>query len=368
MTTLPCSLPSVHSATAARAPLRISFGGGGTDLAAYYERFGGFVVSAAITRYCHVSAYQPEDGGIHLISADYGVSERYHRGEAPAVAGPLALPKAAVEHFWERGLCELGVALALSSQVPPGTGLGSSSAMAAALIRALSAYVGTSMSAAEVADLACRLEIERLGMPIGRQDQYASAFGGVNTIEFTADDTRVTALDLTPPSLTALEDRLLLFSTGQSHNSAHILHQQGADSRRNPVVIESLHTIKRLAGRMCAALAAGELDCFGDLLDQSWRAKRTLSTKISSQAIDRYYAAARAAGALGGKITGAGGGGFLLLYVPPRAQRAVRAAMARAGLQEMPFSFDHSGATTFTMERTDTCAMTLNNTGATSRA
>ncbi|MBV9231607.1 MAG: GHMP kinase, partial [Chloroflexi bacterium] len=160
-----------------RTPVRISFGGGGTDLAAYYRQFGGFVVSAAITRYCYVIANAVPDGCIHISSADYHMWQAYPRGVTPPIAPPLALPKAAVSWFAERGLLASGVDLFLASEVPPGTGLGSSSAMAVALVHALATYAGLRMTAVEMAELACSLEIERLNMPIGKQDQYASAVG-----------------------------------------------------------------------------------------------------------------------------------------------------------------------------------------------
>ena len=327
-----------------RAPVRISFGGGGTDLAAYYLHFGGFVVSTAITRYCYAVADWSADGGIHIGSADYRVWETYPRGRIPAAEGPLALAKAAVAWFANRGLLERGISLFLASEVLPGTGLGSSSAMAVALVRALAAHIDMPVTAVDVAELACDLEIERLGMPIGKQDQYASACGGLNAIEFTAGGVSVTPLDLPADLITALSSRLLLFSTGQMHDSGAILRQQKADTQTNPRTIESLHRIKSLAGEIRAALLAEDLDRFGQLLDLGWREKRSLSRQISTAAIDRYYKAAGKAGAAGGKVVGAGGGGFLLLYCSAHRQEAVRATMARLGLQELTFDFDFTGA------------------------
>jgi D-glycero-alpha-D-manno-heptose-7-phosphate kinase len=327
-----------------RAPFRISFGGGGTDLAAYYSRFGGFVISAAITRYCYVVADQPSDGGIHINSADYRVCERYPRGELPAAEGQLALAKAAIAHFANHGLLARGINLFLASEVLPGTGLGSSSAMTVALIQALAAHLSIPIGAIEAAELACWLEIEHLGMPIGKQDQYASACGGLNVIEFTASGVDVTPLNLPADVITTLSSRLLLFSTGQTHNSAAILRQQQADTLTKPRVTESLHRIKALARDMREALLAEDLDLFGQLLNLSWREKRSLSKKISTVTIDHYYNAARKAGALGGKIVGAGGGGFLLLYCAAHCQEAVRETMTRFGLQEITFDFDFAGA------------------------
>ncbi|HEU5439035.1 MAG TPA: hypothetical protein VFU88_07075 [Ktedonobacterales bacterium] len=328
----------------ARAPVRISFAGGGTDLASYYLRHGGLVVSAAIARYSYVIAERPADGGIWLRSADYHAWETFPRGVLPPVEEPLRLPKAAVEAFAPHGLREVGVDLFLSSEIPPGSGLGSSSAMAVALVHALAGYLCLPLTAAAAADTACGLEIERLGMPIGRQDQYASAFGGLNSIEFTADGVTVTPLDLPADTVAALSSRLLLFSTGRTRDSAGILRQQSADSASKRDVIASLHRIKDLAIEMRDALAAEQLDRFGELLHTAWLTKKRLSGRVSTSEIDRWYATAREAGALGGKITGAGGGGFLLLYCPRRRQKALRAAMRERGLVELPFDFDFAGA------------------------
>ena len=335
-----------------RAPVRISFGGGGTDLAAYYTHHGGFVVSAAITRYSYVVARQPADRSIWINSADYRVCEAFERGQIPPVEEPLSLPKAAIESFADLGLRQKGVDLFLAAEAPPGTGLGSSSAMSVALIRALSAYLGLSLDKAALADRACRLEIERLDMPIGKQDQYASAFGGLNTIEFTANGVHVRPLNL-PASVAAdLSARLMLFSTGQSRHSSGILRQQRADTHTKPEVVEALHRLKELAHRMRHALLAHNLDEFGRLLDVGWQEKKRLSNKVSSGQIETWYTAARSAGALGGKIAGAGGGGFMLLYVPVEKQAAVRAVMAGHGLQEMAFDFDFGGVQVMTAPET----------------
>lgn len=327
-----------------RAPVRISFAGGGSDLAAYYERFGGEVLSAAITRYCYVVVERPDDASIRINSADYRLFESFAPGEVPTVEGPLVLPKAAIERFARRGLRETGIDLFMAAEVPPGSGLGSSSAMAVALGHALAVYTGRRIQPDEAAELACKLEIERLGMPIGKQDQYASAFGGLNTIEFRTSGVTVRPLALPDGVATALSARLLLFSTGQTRDSATILRQQEADTRSKAGVVVSLHRMKALAAEMRSALEAGELDRFGQLLHRGWMEKRALSTKVSTAEIDYWYEAARAAGALGGKIAGAGGGGFLLLYCPVRSQPALRAALAEFGLRELAFDFDTHGA------------------------
>lgn len=332
----------------ARAPLRISFGGGGTDLAAYYTRFGGLVISAAISRYCHVTLRPSAHGGVQITSADYQIWDAFPAGAVPVVQEPLALPKAVIEWFAERSPRALSSDVFLASEVPPGTGLGSSSAMTVALLRTLAAHCEIPMTAGDVAEVASWIEIDRLGMPIGKQDQYASAFGGLNSIEFTPNGVHVAPLNLASDVVAKLQQRLLLFSTGQTHNSTEILRQQRSDTMSKPLVIESLHQIKAIAVDMRAALIAGNLDQFGHLLDYAWQVKKSLSKKISSSAIDAWYATARQAGAEGGKITGAGGGGFLLLYCSPRKQKAVRAALAQCGLREMTFAFDFAGAQVMT--------------------
>lgn len=328
----------------ARVPARISFGGGGTDLAAYYTRFGGFVVSAAIARYAYVVAREPADGRLSITSADYGIWETSEPGVIPEPEGPLALPRAAVEWFAQRGLGERGVDLFLSSEILPGTGLGSSSSMAVALVRAVAAYLDLAIDAGELAELASHLEIGRLGMPIGKQDQYAGAFGGLNAITFLEGGVEVAPLDLPACVSEALDTRLLLFSTGTTRDSSSILRGQQRDTTTKPAVTRALHCIKALGLQMRDALAAGDLDGFGRLLHAAWEQKKRLSGRVSSSAIDGWYGAARRAGALGGKITGAGGGGFLLLYCPLERQASLRAVLTDLGLRELPFRFDWTGA------------------------
>lgn len=327
----------------ARAPLRISFGGGGTDLEAYYRKYGGLVVSVTITRYCYALASEPIQGGIHLTSANLNRWESFPAGASPVATGPLSLPKAAIELFHPHLVHRAGIGLFLASDVPPGTGLGSSSAMTVALLRALADYTGRMLTTRQTAETACWLEIERLGTPIGKQDQYASAYGGLNRIEFSASGVQVTPLRLPADTRTALARRLMLFSTGITRDSASVLRQQTHDTRTSPVVVESLHALKSLADEMCAALEREELDRFGGLLHDAWQRKKQLSSRVSSRAIDDWYQCARDEGAIGGKITGAGGGGFLLLYCPSRRQAAVRRAMSQCGLKELKFDFEFAG-------------------------
>ena len=325
-----------------RAPVRISFGGGGTDLEAYYARFGGFVLSTAINHYCYVIATQPTDGGVSIRSVN-SIADGSEREQADEEETLTGLTDATISLLGEDELRQRGVSLTFACDVPPGTGLGTSSATAVALLHALTTYLDGPTDAATLARLACELEIERLGMPIGKQDQYCSAFGGLNGIAFASDGVDVVPLPLPERTRRALHARLLLFSTGRRHNSSAILRQQREDTHTKQATVRHLHQLKALAQVMCDLLLAGELDEFGRLLDLAWREKRQLSAAISNTSIDSWYFAARTAGALGGKITGAGGGGYLLLYVPPERTRSVRAVMGEAGLRELPFAFASRG-------------------------
>lgn len=334
----------------ARAPARVSFGGGGTDLAAYYERHGGLVVSAAIARYCTVVVNPTDDGSISLRSDSVGIFKRWSHGVRPEVDGPHKLGAAAIGRFFDDGLSRTGAEVVITSDIPHGSGLGSSSTVTVALVAALAECTGQRLTRSEVADIACDIEINRLGMPIGRQDQYASAFGGLNLIEFDRSGTSVTPLDLSDDLLDALDSRLLLFSTGRTRQAADILDQQRRDTTSNAQVLESLHVIKGLARQMIDVLQHGDLDAFGRLLDTCWQEKKRLSSRISSGDINRWYEAAREAGALGGKICGAGGGGFLMLYCPPDVQARIREVFERIGLAEMRVSFDTHGVSVQTVK------------------
>jgi D-glycero-alpha-D-manno-heptose-7-phosphate kinase len=326
-----------------RAPTRISLGGGGTDLEAYYAVKGGLVVSAAINRYCYVVIQTEENDGIEIVPSNY-----HNLDESPSVNslpwnGGLKLPRAAIHHFRLRR----GIRVYFGSEVPPGTGLGSSSSLAVALVQGLATLCGENPSRAEVAEIASDLEINRLRMPIGRQDQYAAAFGGLNAITFTRSGVTVEPLNVSTANRRRLQRNLMLFFTGTSRHSSDILkHQQRRTAHAVPGVIDSLDTIKALAVELRLALETGQIDAVGELLDQAWERKKTLAPSITNAFIDDCYALARSKGALGGKITGAGGGGFLMFYCPWRQQPAVRAALTARGLTPMDFSFDFGGVHT----------------------
>ncbi len=327
----------------ARAPLRISFAGGGTDLPAYYEQHGGVVLSTTISRSVYALLSPGDYEQVNITSSDYRVT---HAGSADpedrrGQGGSLALPQAVVQAM----ALERGATLALSSEVPPGTGLGSSSTAAIALITAIAAYQRRSYTPGEVAELAADIEIVRLGQPIGKQDQYAAAHGGVNLFTFTTDGVTVAPVTLAAEARAGLEQHLALYFTGGTRQAGHILREQRTRTAVGEArTIESLHAIKEGVTPMRRALEAGDYAAVGALLHEAWQLKRQVSSGVTTEAIDVAYETARAAGALGGKITGAGGGGFMLLLVPPAARQRVQAALAPLGLRHMPFKLEPRGA------------------------
>ena len=325
----------------ARAPLRLSLAGGGTDLEAYYAKYGGAVVSTSIDKYFYVILTFNDSKHIQVSSSDYRTFYRHSLEGAPIWDGDLSLPKVIIEHFgvWT------GLSFFLASQVPPGTGLGSSSTVAVALIKAMAVLCNVRMSRQEVADLACQVEIDKLNMPIGKQDQYAASFGGLNFIQFNPDGVVVEPLRLADELQAELEARLMLFFTGRSRDSAQILGEQKRSSERNRAgVIEALHVIKSMAIALRNDLIRGDIGSLGDYLHESWVAKRQLAAGITDPWIDQWYQVARDAGARGGKIAGAGGGGFLLLYCEREHQDQVTEALRAQGLHRMDFRFESGGA------------------------
>jgi D-glycero-alpha-D-manno-heptose-7-phosphate kinase len=325
----------------ARAPVRISLAGGGTDLPAYYREHGGLVVSTSIDKYFYVMANLNGIDSVQISSSDYHAYYRQKRGEPMLWDGDLSLPRAFLHQF---GI-DSGISLFLASEVPPGTGLGSSSTVSVALAKALGALCRIPLSPSQLAELASYIEIEKLGMPIGRQDQYAAAFGGLNAIRFSPDGVQVQRLDLEPSVERALERRLMLFFTGSTRSAASILKtQQSSTQQQDEATLASLHRIKAMAEETIELLRQGQLREFGRLLHASWEAKKRLAKGISNPRIDQWYATALEHGAVGGKITGAGGGGFLMLYCEEGEQDAVTTALEAEGLVRMDFHFDRGGA------------------------
>jgi D-glycero-alpha-D-manno-heptose-7-phosphate kinase len=325
----------------ARAPVRISFAGGGTDFEAYYATFGGMVVSATIDKYFYVFVTVTRGDNIQIMSSDYRTFHRQHADEEMVWDGDLALPRAVLSHFH----IHEGLSMFLASEVPPGTGLGSSSAVAVSITKAVSSLLGLGLSKRAVAEAACFIEIEKLGMPIGKQDQFAAAFGGINTLTFTREGVRVEPLALRPETREALERDILLFYTGAAREAPKVLTEQSRAVRAgDPAVLASLHAIKAMAGETRRCFERGDLRAFGEILHASWEHKKRLAPGVTTPRIDECYETARAQGAVGGKITGAGGGGFLMLYCDRRYGPRVTEALGRLGLKRMDFSIDFDGA------------------------
>lgn len=325
-----------------RSPVRISFAGGGTDLPAYYEAHGGAVLSAAINKYFYTILQKRDDGKIQVISSDLRALETWRDIEQMSTTdSDLGIPLCAVKELG----CNVSVNLFLASEIPPGTGLGSSASVCVNVLKTLSTYLHLSLSKYELAEKAFHIARNVLKKPVGKQDEYAAAFGGLNYITFHRDgSTQVEPVDIGPALLGEFQSNLLLFFTGASHHSWTILHEQERSTRQSGAVVDSLHEIRELADRMKSAMLAGNIEQVGELLHQGWTAKKRVSEKISNPLIDEMYECALAHGALGGKITGAGGGGFLLLFCPEAHQSAVRDALTARGAKEMSFEFDFQGA------------------------
>jgi D-glycero-alpha-D-manno-heptose-7-phosphate kinase len=320
----------------ARAPLRIALGGGGTDLPSYYEKYGGFILSAAIDKYIYVYLNRP--------CADDQIRVKYTRYEE------VTTPQEVRHDLVRPALIELGVQdnieITSMADVPAGTGLGSSATYLVALLTGLHELKRERIPTQALAEEACHIEMDLAGHAVGKHDHYLAAFGGITCLEIERDGrVTVSPLDISTTAADELRHNVLLFFTGITRNADSILREQKLDtSSAQPEVVESLHRTLELGRQVKAALEAGRVDDFGLLLHEHCENKKRRSALISNPAVDRWYSIARECGAIGGKIVGAGGGGFLLLYCSGAAKAAVREALAREGLREMPFAFDYDGA------------------------
>jgi D-glycero-alpha-D-manno-heptose-7-phosphate kinase len=316
------------------APFRVSFAGGGSDIASFYTKQRGAVLSCAIAKYSFIVVHP------FFNASKYHL--KYTRTELVDHVDEIQHPL--LREALRMQAIDPGIEIASVADIPGGTGLGSSSSFSVALINALYAHRRIFVPKETLAAEACMLEIERLGEPIGKQDQYAAAQGGINLIEFERHG-GVTVQPLLLPHgvLSELESNLMLFYTGMQRDARVVLSNQvAAIESDNNKTVSRIQQMVELAYEMRNLLLAGKLDAFGDALHRGWEMKRSISTQISTTEIDAIYAKARAAGALGGKLAGAGGGGFLLLYCPKSAQARVREALG--SLQTLEFRFDWGGA------------------------
>jgi len=328
-----------------RSPLRISLAGGGTDLPAYYEKYGGAVINTSINRYFYVFLRTMTYNGLEISSADYRTF--FHQdGDHPlGWQGDLELPRAVFHHF---GITK-GVSIFLASEIPPGTGLGSSSTVSVGLLKALSTACGLHLNRRQIAEIASYIEIKKMGAPIGKQDQYAASFGGLNQIEFDSGETRVTPLDISMENRQLLEKSLMLFYTKQSRNANEILSQQRRESKKKEgPTLEALHKVKSMVPKVKKCLESGEMETFGKLLQENWNEKKQFAKGVTSSFIDECYDAAIRAGAWGGKIAGAGGGGFLLVCCDESRKQDVTEKMENMGLIRVGFQFEDVGARVIT--------------------
>jgi D-glycero-alpha-D-manno-heptose-7-phosphate kinase len=322
----------------ARAPLRIPLGGGGTDLPSYYSRFGGFFIGAAIDKYVYVTVNQPASDD--LIRLKYSRSEEVQHVEE--------LQHDLVRASLNELKVDRNIEITSMADVPAGTGMGSSGSYLVALLVALHTLKRDHQPKWELAEQACHIEIDLAGHPVGKQDQYVAAWGGLNCYDVAVNgDVTVTALKVPTYALEDLERCVLLFNLGQSRKSDLILSQQKSDTENGRGdVLDSLHRTKELGIAIKESLEQGDLVGFGGFLHEHWINKKSRSAQITDERIDHIYEVARANGALGGKLMGAGGGGFLMLLADHSSVRRVRESVAAEGIRHMPFKFDLEGAKT----------------------
>jgi D-glycero-alpha-D-manno-heptose-7-phosphate kinase len=336
---------AADTAIRAKAPLRVSFAGGGTDVAPFPATEGGVVLSSTINRYAYGSLRPREDRRITVESIDFGISLDLTVDDELAFDGKLDLVKAAIRRL---GQVESGgYDLVLRSSAPPGSGLGSSSTVMVALVALLQEYYGVPLTEYEIADTAFRIEREDLGIEGGLQDHYAATFGGFNFIEF-GDRVIVNPLRIRDSIVNELELSLMLCFTGVTRESTNIISDQTSRVvSRQGETLDGLRRQKELAVEMKAALLRGELTEFGGLLDEAWAEKKRMSPLISTPRIDEAYELARRNGAVGGKVTGAGGGGYILFFCDFDRKHRVAEALESMGAVVSEFSFERDGVTTW---------------------
>ncbi|MBM3784025.1 MAG: galactokinase [Acidobacteria bacterium] len=318
-----------------RSPLRISIGGGGTDLPSYYREHGGFVISAAINRYVYITLHRTFQPGLIV---------KYSKMETVAAPPDLQHP------IVREALClVLGdqanyLEMASMSDIPAGTGLGSSGSFTTALLAALHTLNKSNVGRHELAEQACHIELDRLQEPIGKQDQYIAAFGGMQCFHFEKDGTvRVEPLLMPHETLFTLEDNLVLFFTGYTRSASNILREQDTKSKANDGgMTQNLHFIKELGLESKRAFEKGDTRRFGEIMHTHWEHKKKRSQGMSNPQIDEWYEAGRRNGAIGGKLIGAGGGGFLMFYAEDKTR--LRASMKQLGLEEVRVRFDFEGS------------------------
>lgn len=318
-----------------RAPFRFSLGGGGTDLPAYYEQFGGFVVSAAIDSYIYVTANKRFYPSIRLAYSETEIVDDVAQIRHPIFREALKMT----------GISS-SIELTSVADLPSNSGLGSSSSFTVALLNALYCYKREFVSSERLAREACELEMVRLGEPVGKQDQYIAAFGNITALTIDKDGSVVVEpVPVRDEVMDELQNNLLIMYSGIERPAKVVLTEQGERVRgADSATLAGMHRIKAIGRQVYDLLVRGDIDAYGQLLHEHWQQKRALASKMTDDVLDQHYAAARGAGAIGGKLIGAGGGGFFMLYVRPQERRRVWETLAARGLRPLRFRFDLDGA------------------------
>ena len=318
----------------ARSPLRITLGGGGTDLPSYYEEREGFLISAAIDKYVYITLHETFDKGYFLKYSKFEKCSEIDEIQHPIIREALKMLD------WKKPCLEL----CSMADIPAGTGLGSSSSFTTALLRALHTMQGNIVSTRTLAEEACEIEMNRLNEPIGKQDQYIASYGGITCMNFHRDGyVWVDPLRINDETLYNLEDNLILYFTGFSRSAGNILKEQNDKSKdHNEDMLKNLDFVKDLGYQSKNALEKGDLDTFADIMNTHWEYKKKRSGGMSNPQIDEWYSLALANGAQGGKMIGAGGGGFLMFYVKDKAR--LRDALRNTGMSEVRFRFEKEGS------------------------
>jgi D-glycero-alpha-D-manno-heptose-7-phosphate kinase len=329
-------------------PLRLSFGGGGTDVSPYADERGGCVVSSTISLYVYATLVPTKASSIQVRSLDYDSMVQYSKEEDFDYNGQMDLAKGVFRRFGAHKMEKSGFDLYVHGDAPPGSGLGSSSTFTVTLIGLFREWLGIPITTYDVAEMAYEIERHDIGIKGGKQDQYAAAFGGFNFIEFLGPKVVVTPLRLSSFLIQELEYNLLLCYTGGVRESQHLISKQIDNFQAGKKdVISALDEIKAIALEIKQALLLGDLDRFGHLLHEGWEQKKQTASGISSDYIDQLYYAARSEGAIGGKLAGAGGGGYLLLFVPFHKKHKVTKCLTELGGQVINFRFSHTGMSTW---------------------
>ena len=316
-----------------RSPLRISLGGGGTDLPSYYKIYGGYLISAAIDKYVYVTIMRPFTEGIFLKYSKLEHVDQVDEVKHPIIREALRMIELRTPQ----------IEITTLADIPAGTGLGSSGSFTTALIKALYAHRRRLIHPAELAKIACEIEIEKLGEPVGKQDQYIAAFGGITSFKFhTDDEVEAKPVNISMDTLFDLEDNLSLFFTGYSRSAGSILKDQDSRTQASDQeMLNNLHYVKEMGLRSRKALEDGKTAELAEIMHEHWENKKKRSGGMSNPRINEWYEIARTNGAIGGKLVGAGGGGFLMFYSKDRGK--LRRAMTHAGLEEVRFRFDFEG-------------------------